>query len=94
MQRFVVTTQGSDKLGLRQLCQDCSNDLWIPAHLDDEQAAALPAAEKLCEVLRLFLVQAPTFEQPGAPPASETGEASASQQGKDRPKRGRKPKGT
>jgi hypothetical protein len=40
MQRFVVTTEGSDKLGLRQLCQDCINDLWIPAHLDDEQAAA------------------------------------------------------
>jgi hypothetical protein len=40
MQRFVVATEGSDKLGLARLCQDCINDLWIPAHLDDEQAAA------------------------------------------------------
>jgi hypothetical protein len=40
MQRFVVTTEGSNKLGLRQLCQDCINDLWIPAHLDEEQTAA------------------------------------------------------
>jgi hypothetical protein len=25
----------------RQLCQDCINDFWIPAHLDDEQATAV-----------------------------------------------------
>jgi hypothetical protein len=40
MPRFVVTTEGSDKLGLAQLCQDCVNALRIPAHLDDGQAAA------------------------------------------------------
>jgi hypothetical protein len=37
MQLFVVKTEGSSRLGLRQLCQDCINDLWIPTHLDDEQ---------------------------------------------------------
>jgi hypothetical protein len=40
MQRFVVTAEGSSRLGLRQLCQDCINDLWIPVHLDDEQTTA------------------------------------------------------
>jgi hypothetical protein len=39
VQRFVVKTEGSSRLGLRQLCQDCINDLWIPTHLDDEQTA-------------------------------------------------------
>jgi hypothetical protein len=36
----VVSSEGSDKLSLCQLCHDCINDLWIPAHLDEEQAAA------------------------------------------------------
>jgi hypothetical protein len=40
MQRFAVTSEGSNRLGLRRLSQDCINDLWIPAHFDDEQAAA------------------------------------------------------
>jgi hypothetical protein len=39
MQRFVVSSEGRNRLGLRQLCQDCIKDLWIPAHLDEEQAA-------------------------------------------------------
>jgi hypothetical protein len=38
--RFVVMTEGSNRLGLAQLFQNWVNDLWIPAHLDDEQAAA------------------------------------------------------
>ena len=28
-----------DGLGLRQLCQDYVNDLWLPTHFDDGQAA-------------------------------------------------------
>ncbi len=38
MQRFTVTTEGTDKLGLRQLCEQVVNDLWVPAHLTPEEA--------------------------------------------------------
>lgn len=40
LQRFVVTTEGKNRLGLRELCERFVNDLWVPAHLADEQAAA------------------------------------------------------
>src|SRR5690242_17783902 len=40
MHRFVGSSEGSNRVGLTQPCQDCINDLWIPAHLDDEQVAA------------------------------------------------------
>jgi hypothetical protein len=36
MPHFVVTTEGGNRLGLRQ---DYANDLWVPAHLSGEQAA-------------------------------------------------------
>jgi hypothetical protein len=40
MRQFVVTTDGKNRLGLRELCQRFVNELWVPAHLADEQAAA------------------------------------------------------
>jgi hypothetical protein len=39
MPRFVVTTEGGDRLDLRQLCEDQATGLWVPAHLSGEQAA-------------------------------------------------------
>ena len=43
MRRFTVTSEGSDRLHLRQLCEEFINDLWLPAHLTPEQAAAFAA---------------------------------------------------
>ena len=40
MRQFVVTTDGKNRLGLRELCEGFVNQLWVPAHLADEQAAA------------------------------------------------------
>jgi hypothetical protein len=37
--RFVVTTEGLDRLGLRALCEQYVNDQWFAAHMTDEQAA-------------------------------------------------------
>lgn len=39
MGRFIVTTEGSNKLNLRQLCEHFINDTWVPTHLTPEQAA-------------------------------------------------------
>ena len=40
MRRFVVSAEGSNRLGLRDLCEWFVNDLWVPSHLTEEQAAA------------------------------------------------------
>lgn len=39
MRRFVVATEGRDKLNLRRVCEDFANDVWVPAHLSPKQAA-------------------------------------------------------
>lgn len=39
MRRFVVTTEGPDRLGLRELCEQFANDQWSAAHMTPEQAA-------------------------------------------------------
>jgi hypothetical protein len=39
MRQFIVTTEASNRLGLRELCQRFANDLWVPTHLTEEQAA-------------------------------------------------------
>lgn len=36
--QFTATNEGQSRLGLRDLCERFVNDLWIPAHLTDEQA--------------------------------------------------------
>ncbi|HLN29846.1 MAG TPA: hypothetical protein VK395_19015 [Gemmataceae bacterium] len=43
MWRFIATTEGSDKLGLRETCEVLANDLWVPDHLTAEQAALFVA---------------------------------------------------
>jgi hypothetical protein len=40
MRRFTVSSEGSSRLGLRELCQRFADNLWVPDHLTDEQAAA------------------------------------------------------
>ena len=40
MRLFQVTTEGTNKLNLRQICEDFAIDAWIPDHLTPEQAAA------------------------------------------------------
>lgn len=39
MRRFVVTTDGPNRLGLRELCEHFANDQWSAAHMTAEQAA-------------------------------------------------------
>jgi hypothetical protein len=39
MRTFVVTTEGQDRLGLRELCERYVNDQWFAAHATDELAA-------------------------------------------------------
>ena len=36
--KFRVSTEGQDKLGLRELCEKHVNDLWIPNHLLPHEA--------------------------------------------------------
>ncbi|HEY1603524.1 MAG TPA: hypothetical protein VGG64_28245 [Pirellulales bacterium] len=36
--RFKVTTEGPDRLGLRQLAETFANDQWLPARLTPKQA--------------------------------------------------------
>jgi hypothetical protein len=38
MRQFVVSNDGKNRLGLRELCERFVNDLWVPTHLTDEQA--------------------------------------------------------
>ena len=39
MRRFVVTTEGQNRLGLREICKQFANDQWSAAHMTPEQAA-------------------------------------------------------
>ena len=39
MRKFIVTTEASNQLVLRELCDRFANDLWVPTHLTEEQAA-------------------------------------------------------
>jgi hypothetical protein len=40
MPRFIVKTEGSNKLDLRKTCEEFVKDVWVPTHLTPEQAAA------------------------------------------------------
>lgn len=39
MRRFIVTTEGENRLGFRELCEEYANDQWLAAHMTPEQAA-------------------------------------------------------
>jgi hypothetical protein len=39
MRTFTVTTEGENRLGLRELCQRYVDGQWLVAHMTDEQAA-------------------------------------------------------
>ena len=39
MPRFTVTTEGANRLGLRELCQQFTEERWVAEHLTPEQAA-------------------------------------------------------
>jgi hypothetical protein len=39
MRAFVVSTEGQNRLGLRELCQQYVGEQWLAAHMTDEQAA-------------------------------------------------------
>jgi len=41
MFRFSAATEGQNRLGLREKLQAFANDYGVPAHCDEEQAAAL-----------------------------------------------------
>jgi len=41
MRTFSVSTEGPNRLGLRELCQRYADDQWLPAHATPEQAAAI-----------------------------------------------------
>ena len=36
---FIVTTEGPDRLGLRDLCQRFADERWTAGHMTPEQAA-------------------------------------------------------
>jgi len=36
---FTVSTEGQNRLGLRELCQRYVDEQWVAAHMTDEQAA-------------------------------------------------------
>lgn len=52
MRRFVVTTEGPNRLGLRELCEQFANDQWSAAHMTPQQAA-----EALREQFRRAVLQ-------------------------------------
>jgi hypothetical protein len=39
MRTFTITTEGQNRLGLRELCQRYVDGQWHAAHMTDEQAA-------------------------------------------------------
>jgi hypothetical protein len=39
MKQFTVTTEGENRLGLRESCQQFADDEWVADHLTDESAA-------------------------------------------------------
>jgi hypothetical protein len=39
MRAFTVTTEGENRLGLRELCQRYVDEQWVAPHMTDEQAA-------------------------------------------------------
>ena len=39
MRRFTAKTDGRNRLGLRELCEQYANDQWVAAHMTSEQAA-------------------------------------------------------
>ena len=39
MRQFVVTTEGQNRLGVRELCERYVNDQWFAAHASDELTA-------------------------------------------------------
>lgn len=39
MRKFTVTTEGQNRLGLRELCQQFADDQWLAVHLPADQAA-------------------------------------------------------
>ena len=41
MKTFTVTTEGPNRLGLRELCQRYIDEQWVIEHATPEQAAAI-----------------------------------------------------
>ena len=39
MLQFTVTTEGQNRLGLRELCETWCNEQWVAAHMAPDQAA-------------------------------------------------------
>jgi len=39
MRTFTVSTEGQNRLGLRELCQQYVDEQWVADHMTDEQAA-------------------------------------------------------
>jgi hypothetical protein len=39
MRQFIVTTEGQNRLGIRELCQRFADEQWVADHLTSEQAS-------------------------------------------------------
>ena len=39
MRKFIVTTEGQNRLGLRELCQQFVDEQWVAVHLAADRAA-------------------------------------------------------
>ena len=66
MQRFTVMTEISNRLNLRQLCEEFVNNLWLPTHLTPEQAADFAAdyfRRTVLSELKLLIISSVTEEK-------------------------------
>ena len=52
MRRFIAKTEGQNRLGLRELCEQYANDQWVADHMTAEQAA-----ESMLDCFRRAMVQ-------------------------------------
>ena len=46
MRKFIVTTEGQNRLGLREFCQQFADEQWVAVHLPADQAASVLAEFK------------------------------------------------
>jgi hypothetical protein len=62
MIRFEVTTVGRDSLGMRKLCAEYVEGLWLPDHATPEQRAAMALDQfrrAVEQELQMLVVQCP-----------------------------------
>jgi hypothetical protein len=65
---FAASTEGENRLGMREICQDYIDEQWLAAHMTDEQAAEslLDQFKRAVRAeLELLTVEAKDVDPPG-----------------------------